>query len=467
MEGSFAYASAAELAALIREGKATATHIASEQIDHIKRHNKKLGSIAILMEEEAMRAAAELDAENARGSSRGPLHGVPMTVKEQFWIKGTKSTLNSSRYRNWTAPEDAEVVKRLKRAGAVILGKSNVAKDLIDTQIIGDIYPEGKNPYGLEHTPGGSSGGAAAALASGMVPLELGADLAGSIRLPANYCGVYGLKPSEGSISAHGNASMPIPLHMATAGPMARTPEDLELLWNAIRDLGAGTESKPGRKALGDFRVAWTDGWENYPASEETMKMMAAFKNALSAKGMNATKSRPAGDLHRRSLALYFRLMPKSLFYSAPWIVRKLAGADLMRGNPFAADLKAGFDFSERNYAAILETRKSISAEWEGFFSSYDILVCPAGYSGAPRRRPRRTPADYDGKMVSDFDDIFPFLSVFNASGHPAMSIPMGIGPNGLPIGVQIVAAMGREQCLLDFAKQAASIGSFTRPTDY
>lgn len=470
MDESFAYLSATEIAALVRDRKATAAQIVDEQIARIKRLDPDLASIAILMEGQARKDAAALDEETARGASRGPLHGVPMTVKEQFWIKGTKSTLNSAMYRNWVASEDAELVRRLRRAGAVILGKSNVAKNLMDSQILGDLYPEGKNPYDPAYTPGGSSGGAAAALAAGFSALELGGDLAGSIRLPAAYCGVYGLKPTENTLPSHGGASMPLPLHMASAGPMARGPEDIDILWKALRGPFPGdrrvapVEWKAAPKRAEDFRVAWTDGWAGYPASAETAREIEAFVGRLAATGVKAAKASPAGDLHRRTLALYFKLLPMSLFYDSPWIVRKIAGAGLAKGNPFARELGAGFRFGIKNYSAILKERDGIVAEWEGFLGGYDLLICPAGYSNACKRHPSKAPVDYGGKSISDFEDIFPFLAVFNASGNPAMAIPMATGANGLPLGAQIVGSYWSEPTLIEFAKLASSIAGFKRP---
>jgi len=163
----YIYKSAIELAQLIRDRKASSTDIVTEHISRIKQYNSELNAVIISLEEEALKIATECDNEVKLGKSRGPLHGVPMTIKEQFWIKGTKSTLNFKMLKDWVAPEDAVVVKRLKNAGAIILGKTNVPKNLTDYQVSGDIYPEGKNPYNTEYSPGGSSGGSSAALAAG------------------------------------------------------------------------------------------------------------------------------------------------------------------------------------------------------------------------------------------------------------------------------------------------------------
>ena len=206
---NYIFKSATELSNLIRNKETTSTAIVKAHLDHIRAHNSAISAIVVLLEEQAMKEAAACDREAEVGQFRGPLHGVPMTVKEQFWVKGTKSTLNSNRLKDWEAPEDALVVKRLKDAGAIIIGKTNVAKELLDYQVNGDIYPNCKNPYNQEYSPGGSSGGASAALASGMVPIELGGDMGGSIRIPSNFCGTYGLKPTENTIPGHGLSPKP------------------------------------------------------------------------------------------------------------------------------------------------------------------------------------------------------------------------------------------------------------------
>jgi amidase len=206
---NYIFKSATELSNLVRNGEATSTTIVKAHLDHIREHNPALAAIVFLFEQQAIKEAAACDEEAQVGKFRGPLHGVPMTVKDQFWVKGTKSTLNSKRFKDWEAPEDALVVKRLKDAGAIIIGKTNVAKELLDYQISGDIYPDCKNPYNQEYSPGGSSGGASAALASGMVPIELGGDFGGSIRIPSNFCGLYGLKPTENTIPGHGLSPKP------------------------------------------------------------------------------------------------------------------------------------------------------------------------------------------------------------------------------------------------------------------
>jgi len=310
---TFIFKSATALASLIAQGKATSTDIVKAHIDQIKKHNKSLNAIVQLMEKEALEEAAACDLETTAGQSRGPLHGVPFTVKEQFWVKGAKSTINTKRLKDWIAPEDATFVTRIKKAGGILLGKSNAAKDLLDFQTHGDIYPTCNNPYDTDHTPGGSSGGAASALASGMIPLETGGDFGGSIRIPANFCGIYGLRPTENTIPGHGN--VPIPknakgyiFNMAVSGPMARTAEDVELLWKIVK--GPDKRERliqpiawkdPSAKKLTDYKIGWVNGWPGYETSEQTRDLIKAFISLLDKNGIKTENTPPKNDLHFRS----------------------------------------------------------------------------------------------------------------------------------------------------------------------
>ena len=177
----YIYRTAHELAQLIREGQVTSVEIVKEHLNRIKERNGELNAFVNLFEEEALAVAAERDPQARQGIFLGPLHGVPVSIKEQFWIKGKSTTINSKLHKDFVAPEDAVIVDRIRKSGAVILGHTNVPQFLLDHQVWGDLYPEGKNPYNTDCTPGGSTGGGAAAVAAGFSPLELGGDLGGSV----------------------------------------------------------------------------------------------------------------------------------------------------------------------------------------------------------------------------------------------------------------------------------------------
>ena len=481
----YIYRSAIELAQLIQDGEATSTEIVKEHLERIRQCNSDTNAVVILLEEEALKTAAECDSETRLGKSRGPLHGVPMTIKEQFWIKDVKTTLNFKMLKDWVAPEDAVVVSRLKQAGAVILGKTNVPTNLIDYQVSGDIYPPGKNPYNTDYTPGGSSGGSSAALACGMTPIELGADLGGSIRIPANYCGLYGIKPTENTIPGHGHVpklegSKGHVFHMALSGPMARTPEDLELVWKIIRGPHKSDRNIPriewqscGHKALDDYRIGWVDGWQGYPVSSSVSADVRRFVRQLADHGCKTDNATPANNLHYRSLSLFARLFPQIIAQEQPWFIKPLVkrqlNNNLFKGlRNFKQDLSKGFKHSLINYSETMGIRAGIVSEWETYFEDHDLLVCPMSFGPAYKRCKTGSVINADGKDITYIDYAWPYVACFNASGNPALNIPLGIGEDGLPVGVQVVGRYWSEPDLLHFAKLVSKFtAGFVKPEGY
>lgn len=478
---NYIYRSATDLAGMIRTGRATSTDIVKEHIAQLHKHNPILNAVVIHLEEEALKIAEECDLEAREGKYRGPLHGVPMTVKEQFWVKGTRSTLNFRAYKDWVAPRDAIVVERLRKAGAVILGKTNVSKNLLDYQISGDIYPDGKNPYNLDYSPGGSSGGSAAAVASGMVPIELGGDFGGSIRNPANFCGLYGLKPTENTIPGHGHVPRPEKsksyiFHMATSGPLSRTPEDLELVWDVIKGPSKGNRAipriewhNPGNRKISDYRIAWTDAWPDYETSQTTREIITVFVDLLAHQGVKTTQAIPGNDLHERSLDIHKRLTMMLILMEAPWFIKPFIIAGL-KGSVLKGIKNIPWKIKDSllDYSVLLGKRAQVTLEWEQFFENYDLLISPVGYGPAYKRCRAGEKIQYDGKEILYINYVWPYVACFNASGHPAIHIPLGIGDNGLPVGIQVTGPYWSEPDLLHFAKQVSKfINGFIRPEGY
>jgi amidase len=483
--GRFIYKSATELAELIRNKEANSSEIVKAHLEQIKKHNTTLNAVVTLLEDEALKTAALCDDEARQGIFRGPLHGVPMTIKEQFWVKGTKSTLNFKMLKDWTAPEDAVIVNRLRKAGVVILGKTNVPKNLTDYQVNGDIYPEGKNPYNLEYSPGGSSGGASAALASGMIPIELGGDFGGSIRNPSNYCGLYGMKPTENTVPGHGMVPIPkgakgFTFHMAQAGPMARNPEDLEQVWKIIRGPHKDDRNTPRiewknaeGKSLSDYKVAWVDGWPGYETSSGIKSVIRNFVDQLTQNNCKTENTGPTNNLHERSLSLFVRLFALLISQNVPRFIRPLMKMQLKKGllkgiDKFHQEFNKGFKNSFIHYSETMGIRAEIVSEWEQYFEKFDILVCPMSFGPAFKRCKIGTPINYDGKELIYINYAWPYLACFNASGHPGMNIPLGIGEEGLPVGVQIVGPYWSEPDLIQFAKHVSEFATgFVKPEAY
>ncbi|HVA95048.1 MAG TPA: amidase family protein [Candidatus Dormibacteraeota bacterium] len=481
----YIYQSACELAKLIREGRAGSVDIVKEHVTRIRQRNAELNAVVDLFEEEAMETAAERDRQARDGKFLGPLHGVPVTIKEQFWIKGKRSTINSKMHKDFVAPVDAVVVDRIRKSGAVILGHTNIPRFLLDYQVWGDIYPEGKNPYNTDCTPGGSTGGGAAAVAAGFSPLELGGDLGGSIRVPSNFCGLYGLKPTEKTVPLHGNVPLrknakTYIVHLAQAGPLARTLEDVELLWKIIvgphesdRDIPRIEWRVPAKKSLHDYRIAWVDGWPGHPVSAQVSSAIQGLAAKLEQHGCRVENRMPEGNLHEESLNLWMGIFPYIIAQGLPWIARRFLKMDLnstlLKGvEKYRTEFDKAFAMSANHYGEMMLRRHLAVARWERFFADYDFLICPGSFGPAYARTMIGSKLRYDGAEMIYGDYAWPFVACFNASGHPALNIPLGLGKEGLPLGAQIVGPYWSEPELLNFAPQASPLtGGFVKPANY
>ncbi|HUX44683.1 MAG TPA: amidase [Terracidiphilus sp.] len=481
----YIYRSACELAKMIREGQATSLDIVQEHLARIKERNGELNAFVNLFEGEALTTAAERDEQAQQGKFLGPLHGVPVSIKEQFWIKGKRSTINAKMHKDFVAPEDAVIVDRIRKSGAVILGHTNVARFLLDYQVWGELYPEGKNPYNSDCTPGGSTGGGAAAVAAGFSPLELGGDLGGSIRVPSNFCGLYGLKPTENTVPLHGNIPLPrnahsFIVHMTQAGPLARTPEDVEMLWKILVGPHESDRNTPpvnwraaGKTSLSEYKIAWVDGWPDHPVSKQVSGAIRGFVGKLEQHGCRAENRGPEGNLHDESLNVWMGIFPYILAQGTPWFVRKLVKMDLktkiLKGlKKYQKDFDKAFEMSASHYGEMLLRRCLAVARWERFFNDYDLLVCPSGFGPAFPRTKTGSKLRYEDTEMIYSDYVWPFQACFNASGHPTMNIPLGLGNEGLPLGVQIVGPYWSEPELFAFAKLTSELaGGFQKPAKF
>ncbi len=465
--------SASALAALIRERRAGSEAITGAFLQRIAEGNEQYHALVSVFEKEALAAARQYDQEAEAGLWRGPLHGVPVTIKESFWMKGCRSTMNFRYFKNFVAPEDAEVVKRVRNAGAVILGQTNVPKLLLDYQVNGDLFPATQHPFNPACTPGGSTGGGAAALALGMTPVELGSDFGGSVRVPASFCGLYGLKPTDGTVPTQGIVPLPPGakpgiMHMAQPGPLAKSPEDIELLWKIIAGPYSGDRTVPDirwaaplKNALAQYRVAWVDGWPGYPVSETVRGAMQYWITQLEAAGCRVEKRQPPGNLHGQSLDVYAGLFPYVVAQGTPWWVRKALLWQLERGllkgmrsryPKLSKRMQTAFRLGGNFYSEVLWERKTLMQEWDLFMADVDFLICPVAFGPAYPRCKTGSKLSYEGKTMPYCDYVWPYSACFNASGHPALAVPLGFSREGLPVGVQVVGTYWSEPDLLRFA---------------
>lgn len=470
MEGKYIYKSASELAEMIRSRQASSMEVVTEYLNHIKNNNFQYNALIFFREQEALAEAKMADEAVANGDTiNKPLLGVPVTIKEMFWVKGSPCTLNAKMF-GFTAPRDAEVVKQLKNAGAIILGTTNDAFMLADYQTQGEVYPTCNNPYDTTRTPGGSTGGGAAAVAAGFSPMELGSDMGGSIRLPAVFCGLWSLKPTFGTVNITAGTSPDTVtkytrLAMASPGPLVRAPEDLQLMWEVISKTKLDTrfqkpvEWKPvSKKTLDQYKMAWMDEWKAtdgvVKVSENTRQKLSTFIDSLTRQHVFLEKDAPAiyTDLQRMFLRSFASMMGEN----QPWLLRKFMEMDFSKTDDGSGNYEAFshtiMDASDKDWEQIQSDREALIDQWETFFKKYDFFICPVSYDAAFRKQESWKPIKADDGTTMPYMKYVPYSYIINATGHPSITVPLGLNEKGLPIGIQIVGPYYSEPELLHLA---------------
>ena len=307
------FRSATELAAAVRGKEVSSTELVECYLDRIEALNPGLGAVVTLDAGRARREAAEADRRLARGAEVGPLHGLPVTVKDCLETAGMRTTCGAPELAGYVPQRDAEAVGRLRRAGAIVIGKTNLPVWASDCQSYNELFGTTNNPWDVSRTPGGSSGGAAAAVAAGLCALELGSDLGGSLRIPAHWCGVYALKPSYGIVPMQGHIppppGMPADIDIGVLGPVARSAADLDLCLAVLAGPGP-VESAAWRlelpaapaRAIGQWRVAVWPQEPRWPVDHTVAERLMAVADALAAAGAQVGEARinPAAGQHSR-----------------------------------------------------------------------------------------------------------------------------------------------------------------------
>lgn len=441
-----ATASAAETARAVVSGTVSALEACDAAITRIEARDGEINAVVVRDFERARAQAKRVDQARTSGK-RTALMGVPMTVKESNNVAGLPSTWGMPVFKDLAVTEDSIPVQRLKRAGAVILGKTNAPVALADWQAVNPIYGRTVNPFDHSRSPGGSSGGAAAALASGMVPLELGSDIGGSIRVPAHMCGVFGLKPTYGVVPLKGHGfpgtdSVEIPL--AVVGPMARTVEDLEIALDAIAGPVPGVGLKidlpaPRHRALRDYRVLVID---RHPVCATASSMREALDNLadqLEQAGAQISRSADVPDLGK-SLATYGEMM------------RTL----MSRGTPGATPIDA------HRWMELVDEQMRTTRAWAALFEDVDIVLTPPfGTPAFPHIEDMNwetSALEIDGK-ATPYRAQVAWAAVATFPGLPATAAPIAKTKEGLPIGIQIIANQYEDRTSLFFAKLLEQAG--------
>jgi amidase len=478
------FLSASEVALAVREGRLSALDVVERQLDRIERHNAALNAIVTLDADGARRRAREADRAVAMGEIRGKLHGVPVTIKDSFDTAGLRTTSGYRPYARRVPVEDATAVARLRAAGAIILGKTNLPTLASGIQTDNPVFGRTNNPWDLRRTPGGSSGGAAAAISAGLSFLELGSDIGGSIRIPAHFCGVYGLKTTAGRVAGTGHVASAHPLTMpagceallqlASFGPIARSIDDLALALPIISEPATPPVVAATWPAASAMRLAWTEDFGGTPLDHETRLKMRQLADALALHGYRVERCTSAKIDYNEAwwIAGICLGAINTLFQSSAtrW-ARRLASPVLQRigpRHPLRRGVFAGLALDRERLRAALDDRLRIIDQLEMFLGTWDAWICPAFPTPAFSHRPMNAPVDVDGRPMSQLEANLLHSIIFNLTGHPVVTIPIGSSSHGLPIGVQVVGRRWHESALLDVAKQISSVANGYRdPAGY
>lgn len=437
---------ASALLAGLREGSWSSETLTAYFLERIAEHNPSLHAVHAL-NPQALAQARELDKKRQQGEALGPLAGLPMTLKDAFACLDMPTSYGMWLYawkkRGW----DCQLVAALRQAGVVFLGHSAAPTGSFDWNCVNQIYPACVNPHDPERIPGGSSGGAAAALAAGLTPLELGSDAAGSIRYPAHCCGVYGLRTSDGWLPTHdlGPAHNRGFRNIAVAGPMANTLDDLQLLTQVLASAFPDSRLKPAHPPEGILRVAYCTGLSDWPPDPETQALMQQWLKTLNPEGVElieAAPELPLNALNADWAAIMGYEMAHTLPATLPSTLKQTALDQLLFKKLGPGWLRQGMckgiGLSKAEYLAALARCRSFQNSIDSFFKAVDLWVLPVSASAALKHTDCGKIFQSHLGDVSYSDYISSYLCATALMGTPSLSVPIGKTTAGLPIGLQV-----------------------------
>jgi len=420
----------------LRSRRVSCRELADDCLTQIARLNPQLNAFITVTAESARARAQELDRELASGIDRGPLHGIPIAHKDLLWTKGLRTTSGSKIFADFVPDSDAAVVEKLHAAGAVMVGKTGLHELAYGVTSDNPHFGTIRNPCNPEHSPGGSSGGSAVAVATGMAYMATGTDTGGSIRIPAAFCGVVGLKPTYGLIDRSG--VQPLGLSLDHVGPLARTVDDIRLSFEAM----AGSASRnPAPARLEDIRIGLP---ENFYFTEVHPEVKAAVEQAARRAEQLGARVAPVRvpDMETLNAAGLVILLAEASAVHEPHLARR---------DDFGADVLALLDQGRlvpaTDYVNAQRLRKLLLTEFRALFRGIDCLLTPSTPIPAPRIG--QTEVTLDGRTHNSRMLTTRFSRAFNVLGFPALSLACGQTSQGLPIGLQMVARPLEEDLLL------------------
>ncbi len=477
---SLVFKSAVELTELLRSRSLSSVDLVQAYLDHIATHNRALNAVITLDAERALVQAKLADEALAKGDYWGPLHGLPITIKDALATAGLRTTFGDPTLATYVPDNDAAVVRAVRQAGAIVLGKTNISWKSYDWQCQHPTAGKANNPWDLDRTPGGSSGGAAAALAAGFTPLELGSDVAGSIRLPAHFCGVCGLRPTEGSLSDTGHMAIPrwphSIRHIAVVGPLARNLADLQLLLSVLRQaevthntqwaiapVGSQATDKIGLPGL---KLAWTPQLGDVPVDRETQQTLATFVQHLESVGcqiesVDLPQMLP-GTTWEELLDLWGLLQGAEMIPLLPapirntplrYVLPQLYWSRLMGRSRLATAIAKGNHFGVDDYLRLLEKRDRLIHQLDQWLSQWDGWLCPVAPTAAIAHHKPGSPLPI-GNQRYPYADVFGlYLATTAIFATPAVTFPVGQTTTGLPLGIQLHGRRWQDERVLAIAQ--------------
>lgn len=479
-----AFRTAGELLEALRRGELSSRQLLEHYLDRVEGVGSGINAVVSLDRERALARADAADGARRRGESWGPLHGLPMTVKDVFETAGLRTTAGAKPLAEHVPERDAAAVQRLRDAGAIVFGKTNTPAWAMDWQSYNEIFGTTRNPWDLERTPGGSSGGSAAAVAAGLTSFELGSDIGGSIRVPAHYCGVFGHKPSWGIVPQRGHIpGLPgslVESDINVVGPLARSVDDLRLalgvLAGPLPDRARAWRLElppPRRQRARDWRVAaWLDDGE-FPVDDRVRERLEAAVEALRRAGVQVDqRARPAFPLSR-AVDLYRRLLAPitAVTLRDEDFARLVAGARGASGESELVRFGRAIGVGHREWLLLHDEREHMRAAWEDFFRQVDVLLCPVAPIAAPRHdhsQPFLQRRIQINGAPRPYTDLFAWMGPIGAALLPSTVVPVGRTPEGLPVGAQVVAPYLEDHSALAFAELlAGEAGGYERPPGF
>jgi amidase len=461
MDDDLCFTPAVELARLLHSGDLSARELLGAFLNRIHRINPQLNAIVTLAEERATAEAAAADELAARGGSLGVLHGLPIAVKDLADTAGIRTTYGSPLFAGHVPDTDAPHVALLKAAGALIIGKTNTPEFGAGSQTFNTVFGVTRNPWDTRMTPGGSSGGAAAAVAAGLLPFADGSDLAASVRNPAAMCSLVGLRTTPGTIPSGGDYFNPLPV----VGPIARSAADAALLLAGLRGhdpalplarpggyaSAAGAGAYPTADGVAGLRVAWSADLGGLPVEPEVARVLARAREVLSAAGAVIVDAEPdLADADEVFLVLRAAMM-------AGGFSDLLETARDQLKDTLIWNIEQGLALSGPQVAAAQRQHSEIFGRMKAFLGGYDVLAAPT-VQVAPFPVEQEWVTSVNGIPQDTYIDWLRSCSRITVTGHPAVSVPAGFTADGLPVGLQLVGRYGTDDQLLSIAGAVAPV---------